>query len=64
MWAESSTTWVRDYSADDLDYMMHWCLVFHGAFQARRKTKRYGCQQTSGVRKGVTTSFSMAIQGR
>ena len=39
MWAENSTTWVRDYSADDLDYMMHWCLVYHGAFRRGEKLK-------------------------
>lgn len=33
LWTDASTRWVRDFSADDLDYMMHWCLVFHGAFR-------------------------------
>ena len=39
MWAEASTRWVRDFSADDLDYMMHWCLVFHGAFRRGEKLR-------------------------
>lgn len=39
MWAEASTRRVRDFSADDLDYMMHWCLVFHGAFRRGEKLR-------------------------
>tara|TARA_R100000353_G_scaffold49930_2_gene39576 strand:+ start:72 stop:563 length:492 start_codon:yes stop_codon:yes gene_type:complete len=39
MWAEASTRWVRDFSADDLDYMMHWCLVYHGAFRRGEKLR-------------------------
>ena len=28
-----------DILADDLDYMMHWCLVYHGAFKKGEKLR-------------------------
>ncbi len=39
MWSEASTKWIRTFSADDLDYMMHWCLVYHGAFRRGEKLR-------------------------
>jgi hypothetical protein len=39
MWHEASAEWVRTFSADDLDYMMHWCLVYHGAFRNGEKLR-------------------------
>ena len=39
MWSEASTKWIRTFLADDLDYMMHWCLVYHGAFRNGEKLR-------------------------
>ena len=39
MWSEVSAKWIRTFLADDLDYMMHWCLVYHGAFRNGEKLR-------------------------
>ena len=33
LWAKGSSRWVQTFSKDNLDYMMHWCLCYHGAFR-------------------------------
>ena len=40
MWAEKDDRWIQKaWSTDELDYMMYWCLCYHGAFRRGEKLK-------------------------
>jgi hypothetical protein len=40
MWTEKDDRWIkRTWSTDELDYMMYWCLCYHGAVRRGEKLK-------------------------